>query len=104
RDVPPAVKVAIGAMIACLQRLGGEAGRAVDDMAGVVEVPVRAEDPALGGERLVEAGPGIGRLDVEGGGGDSVGYRPVDGAVENVRAGLLHSEDGRAGDQYAEIT
>src|SRR5205085_8464058 len=104
RDVPPAVKVAIGAMIARLQRLGGEAGRAVDDMAGVVEVPVRAEDPALGGERLVEAGPGVGRLDVEGGGGDSVAYRPVDGAVEHVRPVLVHSEDEGAVDHDAEIT
>src|SRR5205085_6721692 len=104
RDVPPAVKVAIGAMIARLQRVGGEAGRAVDDMAGVVEVPVRAEDPALGGERLVEAGPGIGRLDVEGGGGDSVAYRPVDGAVEHVRPVLVHSEDEGAVDHDAEIT
>src|SRR3954464_7327899 len=50
----PAVEIAIGAPVPSFQHIGGQFCRAVDDMAGIVEIPVAMEQAPLLSHTFIE--------------------------------------------------
>src|SRR5277367_6553467 len=101
-DGAPAVEFAISPVVSRFEDFGLQQGRAKNDMARVIEVPVAGKHAAFADHAGVELGSWIGRLDMEGGGGDALLDGPVDGAPEDVFAVVIHAEDKAAVDHDAE--
>ena len=80
-----------------------QARRLIDDVAGIVFVPVARQDPAFGLHPREQACPGVRRLDVKRRGRDAVLHRPIHRPLEHVRAVVIHPEDEAAVDHDAEV-
>lgn len=91
-DGAPPVEVAVGPPVAVLKLLSGHPGGLEHDAARVVPVPVAVDHPPGLDHAVVQARAGIRGQDVERGGLDPLGHRPLHGPVEHARVVLVHPE------------
>jgi hypothetical protein len=80
-----------------------QARRLIDDVPGVVLVPVAGQNPALGLHSREQPCAGVRRLDVERCGRDAMLHRPIDRSLEHVGVVVIHPEDEAAVDHDAEV-
>jgi hypothetical protein len=77
--------------------------RSIDDVPGVVPVPVAGQNPALRFHPREEPRPRIRRLDVKCRGRDAVVDGPIHRPPEHVHVVVIHAEDEAAIDHDAEV-
>ena len=80
-----------------------QAGRLINNVPGVVLVPVAGQDPALGLHSREQACAGVRRLDVKRRGRDAMLDRPIHRPLEHIRTVVIHAEDEAAVDHDAEV-
>ena len=67
-DIRPGIEGAIGIVIPFFQLGGGQADSSINDLPGVILIPVAMEDPSLLFHLFEEPGAGIGSEDMKGAG------------------------------------
>src|SRR5258708_36923503 len=91
QDRAPPIEVFVRSPISFFQFLWPQAFGTEDAMASVVNVPIAVQEPAVVGHALVQRSARIRRENVEWRGLDSLGDRPIDGPVEDLRVVLVHA-------------
>ena len=102
RNGSPAIKLTICPVVPPFQGLGLELRGPIDDMSGVVEIPVSRQHASFPHHAGMQLRPGIGRLNMKGCCGDPLVDGPIYRALEHVFAVIIHTKDKAAVDHDAE--
>src|SRR3954464_12675428 len=77
RNGSPSIKLTIGPVVSGFQNLGLELRRPINDMSGVVEIPVARQHTSFTQHASMQLSTRIGRLNMEGCGGDAMINSPI---------------------------
>src|SRR6266567_6639678 len=102
RDGSPPIELTIRPVVPVLQGLGLESRWTIDDVSGVVEIPVSRQHASFPHHAGVQLRSWIGRLNVKGCCGDPVINSPIYRALEYVFTVIIHAKHKAAIDHDAE--
>src|SRR6266700_6493108 len=93
RDRSPPIKLTIRPVVPVLQGLGLESRRTIDDVSGVVEIPVSRQHASFPHHAGMQLRSWIWRLNMKRCGGNAVLNSPIYRAPEHVFTIIIHAKD-----------